>query len=73
MFSHIMLGANDLEASRQFYDAALGALGHKPGFKDERGRYFYITDTGISVSYTHLRAHETVLDLVCRLLLEKKK
>ena len=32
--------------------------------------------TGITVatvSYTHLRAHETVLDLVCRLLLEKKK
>ena len=26
-----------------------------------------------SVSYTHLRAHETVLDLVFRLLLEKKK
>ena len=24
------------------------------------------------VSYTHLRAHETVLDIVCRLLLEKK-
>ena len=29
--------------------------------------------TLIAVSYTHLRAHETVLDLVCRLLLEKKK
>src|SRR5665811_2568912 len=27
----------------------------------------------IPVSYTHLRAHETVLDLVCRLLLDKKK
>ena len=27
----------------------------------------------IPVSYTHLRAHETVLDLVCRLLLEKNK
>src|SRR5450756_901200 len=26
-----------------------------------------------SVSYTHLRAHETRHDLVCRLLLEKKK
>ena len=26
-----------------------------------------------TVSYTHLRAHETVLDLVCRLLLETKK
>ena len=25
-----------------------------------------------AVSYTHLRAHETVLDIVCRLLLEKK-
>ena len=27
----------------------------------------------IAVSYTHLRAHETEADLVCRLLLEKKK
>ena len=27
----------------------------------------------LPVSYTHLRAHETVLDIVCRLLLEKKK
>ena len=33
---------------------------------------FVYLGTG-SVSYTHLRAHETVLDLVCRLLLEKKK
>ena len=33
----------------------------------------HLTDTGLAaVSYTHLRAHETVLDLVCRLLLEKK-
>ena len=29
--------------------------------------------TGITVSYTHLRAHETDSYLVCRLLLEKKK
>ena len=29
--------------------------------------------TTVPVSYTHLRAHETVLDLVCSLLLEKKK
>ena len=27
----------------------------------------------VPVSYTHLRAHETVLDLVCRLLIEKTK
>ena len=25
------------------------------------------------VSYTHIRAHETVQDIVCRILLEKKK
>ena len=32
-----------------------------------------IIDVSIDpVSYTHLRAHETVLDIVCRLLLEKK-
>ena len=32
-----------------------------------------IADVTGPVSYTHLRAHGTVLDLVCRLLLEKKK
>ena len=31
-----------------------------------------VGDVAQAVSYTHLRAHETVLDLVCRLLLEKK-
>ena len=36
-------------------------------------RYLRDTDNTGAVSYTHLRAHETVLDLVCRLLLEKKK
>ena len=35
-------------------------------------RQLWVNWTG-AVSYTHLRAHETVLDLVCRLLLEKKK
>src|SRR5665648_401085 len=33
---------------------------------------FQLTPTYIPVSYTHLRAHETRHDLVCRLLLEKK-
>ena len=32
----------------------------------------YFSVSVAPVSYTHLRAHETVLDLVCRLLLEKK-
>lgn len=47
MFSHIMLGANDIENSKAFYDATLGALGHQPGTVDEKGRCFYFTDSGI--------------------------
>ena len=48
MFSHIMLGASDLERSRRFYDAFLGALGIAPGVvnKNSHGttRYFYRHD-----------------------------
>ena len=47
MYSHIMVGANDVEASRIFYDAILGALGHGPGVIDDKGRCFYFTDSGI--------------------------
>lgn len=47
MFSHIMLGANDVEKSKAFYDATLGALGYEPGVLDEKGRCFYRTRTGI--------------------------
>ena len=43
MFSHIMLGANDIQQSKKFYDAVLGALGHGPGVIDDKGRCFYIT------------------------------
>lgn len=47
MFSHIMLGANDIQESKAFYDSILGVLGYKPGVIDEKGRCFYFTDTGI--------------------------
>ncbi len=47
MFSHVMLGANDLEASKQFYDATLGALGHGEPVQDPKGRYFYRTQSGV--------------------------
>ena len=42
------------------------------GKVSENPNEFLLPDLG-AVSYTHLRAHETVLDLVCRLLLDKKK
>ena len=41
--------------------------------KTARLANYYNSKWYVPVSYTHLRAHETVLDLVCRLLLEKKK
>jgi catechol 2,3-dioxygenase-like lactoylglutathione lyase family enzyme len=47
MFSHVMLGANDIEKSKAFYDAILGALGHEPGTIDDKGRVFWMTKTGI--------------------------
>eukprot|EP00657_Telonema_sp_P-1_P008259 TRINITY_DN29088_c0_g1_i1.p1 TRINITY_DN29088_c0_g1~~TRINITY_DN29088_c0_g1_i1.p1 ORF type:complete len:128 (-),score=30.45 TRINITY_DN29088_c0_g1_i1:35-418(-) len=47
-----------------------GGMGHfYPEEFHEFASHVNCLDT---VSYTHLRAHETVLDLVCRLLLEKK-
>ncbi len=46
MYSHIMVGANDVEESKTFYDAILGALGCGEGVYDEKGRVFYFTDTG---------------------------
>jgi len=46
MFSHVMLGANDIEASKRFYDAVLGTLGMGPG-GDNDGRYFYISPQGV--------------------------
>jgi catechol 2,3-dioxygenase-like lactoylglutathione lyase family enzyme len=45
MFSHVMIGTNDLDKSKAFYDELLGTLGVKPGFVD-RHRVFWRTKTG---------------------------
>jgi catechol 2,3-dioxygenase-like lactoylglutathione lyase family enzyme len=42
-----MVGADDLAASKRFYDAVLGALGVPAGQADARGRIFYRTKTGV--------------------------
>jgi catechol 2,3-dioxygenase-like lactoylglutathione lyase family enzyme len=47
MFSHIMLGADDVQKSKKFYDAILGALGYEPGVIDPKGRAFWVNKTGI--------------------------
>ena len=60
--SHISLNAEALEVLNRWHRQR-GEPGAGIVFPNRKG----------AVSYTHLRAHETVLDLVCRLLLEKKK
>ena len=45
MFSHVMIGTNDLEKAKSFYDALLGTLRVPPGRVD-RHRVFYRTKTG---------------------------
>lgn len=42
MFSHVMVGSNDIERSRRFYDALFTAVGGKPGRTDDRGRLSYL-------------------------------
>ena len=46
MFSHIMLGTNNLDKAKAFYDKVLGTLGVPPAMVD-RHRIFYMTPTGV--------------------------
>ena len=47
MFSHIMIGSNDIERSMKFYDALIGATGGKPGVTDAVGRLVYAHNGGV--------------------------
>lgn len=47
MFNHIMLGANDMMASKQFYDALFEVLGYQAGVVLPEGKCFYITSSGV--------------------------
>ncbi|MGI8841371.1 MAG: VOC family protein [Caulobacteraceae bacterium] len=46
MFSHIMIGTNDLGRAKTFYDSLLGTLGVPPATVDGH-RIFYMTPTGV--------------------------
>jgi catechol 2,3-dioxygenase-like lactoylglutathione lyase family enzyme len=46
MFTHVMVGTNDLAASKKFYDAVFGVIGVPEGQADPKGRIFYRTKTG---------------------------
>jgi catechol 2,3-dioxygenase-like lactoylglutathione lyase family enzyme len=47
MFSHVMVGSNDLGRSKTFYDALFGAMGGKPAITDDKGRLIYLHKGGI--------------------------
>ena len=46
MFSHVMVGSNDIDRSKKFYDAVFGAMGAKPGTVDAKGRVIYAHNGG---------------------------
>lgn len=45
MFTHIMVGSNNLAQSKAFYDATIGVLGGNPG-SEFNGRAFYSHNSG---------------------------
>jgi catechol 2,3-dioxygenase-like lactoylglutathione lyase family enzyme len=46
MFSHVMIGSNDIARSKKFYDALFVAIGGQPGVEDTRGRLAYAHNGG---------------------------
>ena len=46
MFSHIMIGSNDIARSKKFYDALFVAMGAQPATPDARGRLAYAHNGG---------------------------
>lgn len=52
MFSHVVVGTNDLKAAKRFYDALLGPLGYGEGLSDDndqRRRYVYRAETTLFI------------------------
>ncbi len=47
MFSHMMVGSNDIDRSKTFYDALFTALGGRGGRLDPKGRLIYLHNGGI--------------------------
>jgi len=47
MFSHVMVGSNDIDASKKFYDAIFTATGGREGRVDPKGRIVYLNNGGV--------------------------
>src|ERR1700733_13698652 len=47
MFSHVMVGSNDIARSKKFYDALFVAMGGRGGRQDDKGRLLYLHNGGL--------------------------
>ena len=47
MYSHNMVGTNDVAKAKAFYDATFQAIGGKPGIQDDKGRLIYMHNDGL--------------------------
>ena len=47
MFSHIMVGSNDIDRSKKFYDGLFASIGGKEGRADDKGRLAYMNRDGV--------------------------
>jgi predicted enzyme related to lactoylglutathione lyase len=47
MYSHMMVGSNDIARSKKFYDATFTAMGGRAGSLDPKGRLVYMHNGGI--------------------------
>lgn len=47
MYSHMMVGSNDIARSKAFYDATFTAVGGNPGIQDDKGRLVYMHNGGL--------------------------
>jgi catechol 2,3-dioxygenase-like lactoylglutathione lyase family enzyme len=47
MFSHMMVGSNDIGRSKKFYDALFASVGGRPAIQDDKGRLIYMHNGGL--------------------------
>ncbi|MBX2858413.1 MAG: VOC family protein [Cellvibrionaceae bacterium] len=47
MYSHVILGSNNIEIAKKFYDAVFATMGYEAGAKDGDSRYIYFTPDGV--------------------------
>ena len=52
MFSHMMIGSNDIDRSKKFYDATFKVMGGQEGRKDDKGRLIYMHNGGFFIVTT---------------------